>query len=160
MMGGSQLKVIVVPRRATWALLALVSLLMVCLVYLLSGIAYASDAHPVRELLTRVLGSRRGPISRDALLAFLMPVVANVLLFVPWGFLAFLAIDAPRRSRPVSYTVTVVAALLFALAMYVWQQFLPTRVTTVFDGLSNGAGALAGAALAHVRKSIYVRFGS
>jgi VanZ family protein len=42
--------------------------------------------------------------------------------------------------------------------MSLWQQFLPTRVTSLSDALANAAGALAGAALGHARKSVRVRF--
>jgi len=158
-MGKRQVRVISVPKPVTVALLALISGLMVTLLYLLSGKAYAAAAHPFREMLARFLGSSsRGPVSRDAVLAFLMPVVANLLLFVPWGFLAFLALDSPARGRRITYAMTLMAAILFAVSMYVWQQFLPTRVTTLFDTLVNAAGALAGAALGHARKDVRVRF--
>jgi len=158
-MGKRQVQVIPVPKPVTVALLALTSGLMVTLLYLLSGKAYVADAHPFREMLARFLGSSsRGPVSRDAVLAFLMPVVANLLLFVPWGFLAFLALDSPARGRRLTYAMTVVAAILFAVSMYVWQHFLPTRVTSLFDTFVNAAGALGGAALGQARKDVRVRF--
>ncbi len=153
-----QVRVIAVPKRVSFGLLVLVTVVMAALVYLLSGNAYAAETHPIREMLSRILVSRRGPVSRSALLSFLMPVVANILLFVPWGFLTFVWLDGPGRPRRNSYALTVMAALLFAAAMVVWQQFLPTRVTSVLDALANGVGALAGAALGHARKGIYVRF--
>jgi VanZ family protein len=92
------------------------------------------------------------------LLAFLMPVIANVILFVPWGFLAFIALDSPRLPRRTTYLLTIVFALIVAIALSVWQDFLPTRVTSLTDAIANGAGALAGAALGHARKTVRVRF--
>ena len=158
-MGKRQVRIIRVRKWATVVLLVLTSGAMLSLLYLLSGRAYAADTHPFREIFARLLGSSaRGPVSRNDLLAFLMPVIGNSLLFVPWGFLAFLALDAPERARKVSYSVTVLAAVLFAAAMFVWQQFLPTRVTAPFDMIANGLGALAGAALGHARKGVRVRF--
>jgi VanZ family protein len=157
-MGKRQVHVIVVRKAVTCALLVLTMLAMVGLLYLLSGKAYAAETDPTRELLARLLGSRRGPVSRNVLLAFLMPVIANVLLFVPWGFLAFVALDSPARSRKATYAITVVAAVIFATAMYLWQLYLPTRVTALPDTVANGAGAFAGAALGHVRKGVRVRF--
>ncbi len=157
-MGKRQVHVIVVPKPVTYALLVVTMAAMAGLLYLLSGKAYAADTHPVREILARLLGSSRGPVSRDALLAFLMPVIANMLLFVPWGFLAFVAVDSPSRARGVTYAITIVAAVVFAAAMFVWQQYLPTRVTSLADTVANGAGALAGAALGHARKGVRVRF--
>lgn len=156
-MGKRQVHVIRVPRPATVALLVLTTAAMVALLYFLSGKAYAADTHPFRELLARTLSSER-PLSRDAFLAFLMPVLANILLFVPWGFFAFVALDTPTRSRKWTYIITVIAAFLFALAMCLWQQSLPTRVTALPDTISNTLGALAGAALGHARKSVRVRF--
>ena len=157
-MGKRHVRVIVLPKRATVALLLLATASMLLLLWFLSGKAYASGSHPVRELLARLLGSERRALSRDAALAFLMPVIAHVLFFVPWGFLLFLAVDRPDRPRARSYAITFLGGIVFAAAMYVWQQFLPTRVTMPADALSNGFGALGGAALGHARKRVRVRF--
>jgi VanZ family protein len=157
-MGKRQVRVILVRKPVTFALLVLTTAAMAGLLYLLSGKAYAADTHPIRELLARLLGSGRAPVSRDALLAFLMPVIANVLLFVPWGFLAFVGLDSPSRRRFTSYAITLVAALVLATSMYLWQQVLPTRVTSLLDAVANGAGALCGAALGHARKGVRIRF--
>lgn len=157
-MGKRHVYVVAVRKPVTFALLVLTMAAMASLLYLLSGKAYAADTHPIREILARLLGSGRGPVSRGAVLAFLMPVIANILLFVPWGFLTFVAFDSPERRRWITYAITVVLALVFATAMYVWQLYLPTRVTSLADTMANGAGALAGAALGHARKGIRVRF--
>ena len=156
-MGKRQVRVIRVRKAATLALLMLTTLAMIGLLYALSGKAYAAAAHPVLDLTARLLGSER-PVSRGFVLAVLMPVVANILLFVPWGFLAFIALDTPSRPRAWSYTITFFCALAFALLMWLWQQSLPTRVTALTDTVSNAFGALAGAALGHARKSVRVRF--
>lgn len=157
-MGKRQVRIVRVRTPVTLVLLLLVTAGIAALVYYLSGKAYAAETHPIREILARLLGSGRGPVSRDALLAFLMPVIANILLFVPWGFLAFVALDGPKRPRHLTYLMTVVAAVLFAVAMVLWQQTLPTRVTSLPDTFANGVGALAGAALGHARKGVHVRF--
>lgn len=157
-MGKRNVRVIVLPKRATVALLVLTSAAMILLIWFLSGKAYAADAHPVREVFARLLGSERRGLSRDAFLAFLMPVLGHVLLFVPWGFLSFLALDAPGRPRLRSYGITFIGGIVFAAAMFLWQQYLPTRVTMLADALANGFGALGGAALGHARKRVRVRF--
>jgi VanZ family protein len=157
-MGKRRVHVIVVRKPVTFALLVLTTIAMAALLWFLSGKAYAADEHPVREVLARALGSRRAPLSRGALLAFLMPVIANVLLFVPWGFFSFLALDGASRSRARTYATTFIAALVLAAGMNLWQQFLPTRVTSLFDLVANGAGALGGAALGHARKGLRVAF--
>ena len=157
-MGKRQVNVIVVRKPVTIALLVLAMAAMAGLIFLLSGKAYAAETHPIRELLARLLGARREPVSRDALLAFLMPVLANMFLFVPFGFLSFLALDSTSRGRVVTYTMTVIAAVVFAVSLYVWQTYLPTRVTALPDTIANAAGAFAGAALGHARKGVRVRF--
>jgi VanZ family protein len=155
-MGKRHVHVIVVRKGVTYALLGLTTSAMAALLFFLSGKAYVADRHPVRDLLTRLLG--RQALSPDAVLALLTPAFANMLLFVPWGFLAFVAVDTPSRPRVRSYAVTFAAAIVVALLLYLWQQYLPTRVTALPDTISNALGALAGAALGHARKTVRVRF--
>ena len=157
-MGKRHVRVIAVRKPVTFAFLALTTALMITLLWLLSGRAYAADRNPLWELAARLMGAHREPISRGALLSFLMPVIANGLLFVPWGFLAFVGLDSPRRPRRRTYLLTIAGALVVAGCMYVWQEFWPTRVTTATDAIANGAGALAGAALGHARKGMRIRF--
>lgn len=157
-MGKRQVHVIVVRKPATVVLLVVVSAGMAALLWFLSGKAYAANESAMRDLLSRLFGAHRRSLSRDAFLAFLMPVIANVLLFVPWGFLAFLAADSASRPRRRAYGIALAGAILFAAAMFIWQQFLPTRVTTLPDIAANGVGALGGAALGHMRKGVRVRF--
>lgn len=157
-MGKRHVHVIAVRKPVTFALLALTTALMITLLWFLSGRAYAADRSLFVELVARFLGARREPVSRATLLAFLMPVIANVLLFMPWGFLAFVGLDSPRRPRRMTYLLTMVGALVVAGCMYVWQEFLPTRVTSPPDAIANGVGALAGAALGHARKGMRIRF--
>jgi VanZ family protein len=155
-MGKAHVHVVRVPKPVTFLLLALTTAAMLALLFLLSGKAYAADSHPFREMLARLL--RRGPVSRGALFAFLMPVAANVLLFVPWGFFVFVAADGPSRPRRRTYLLAVIGGALFATAIVLWQSFLPTRVTSMPDAIANTLGALAGAALGQARKDVRIRF--
>jgi hypothetical protein len=157
-MGRNQVRTIRVPKWVTFALLCLVTGAMIVLLYLLSGRAYAGDTRPLSDLFAGVLGIPSRTFSREAFLVILMPLVGNFLLFAPWGFLAFLLLDTPKRPRAVTYAAVVFGALLFAGAMYLWQQSLPTQVTSLPDVLVNGAGAFAGSALGHARKSVHFRF--
>ena len=157
-MGRRQVHVIRVRTPVTLVLLVLVTAAIAALIYFLSGKAYAAETHPIREILARLLGSGRGGLSRGTVLAFLMPIIANILLFVPWGFLLFLVLDGRTPSRRWAYSVTVIGAVAFAAGLLFWQQFLPTRVTSLPDMVANGLGALAGAALGHTRKGVHVRF--
>jgi len=157
-MGRRETHVIPVPKFVTLILLLLVAGGMAALIYALSGRAYANASHPIRDLLIRVLHADYQSLSRGTLLAVLMPVIANVLLFIPWGFLTFVALDRPTRPRRLTYALTVLSGVVFAALIDMWQYALPTRVTTVADSLANGCGALTGAILGHLRKQVRVRF--
>ncbi|HEX9160344.1 MAG TPA: VanZ family protein [Thermoanaerobaculia bacterium] len=152
-----RVRVIVVRKWVTITLLVIVSAAMAALLYWLSGKAYATGREPFRELVVRLM-QRTQPVSRNVVLASLMPVTANILFFLPWGFLLFLAIDSPSRPRSRAYLTTLIAGALFALSMELWQNFLPTRVTTVPDTAANTLGAVAGAAAGHLRKRIRIQF--
>ena len=155
-MGKREVHVVVIRKRVTLVLLVLVSAAMLALLYYLSGKAYANQSHPVRDMLMGAFGGARP--SRDAILAGLMPIIANALLFVPWGFLTFLAIDRPQRPRSRSYVLTCAAGALFAAAVMVWQAFLPTRVSNPADIVANTLGVFAGAVFGHLRKTVHVQF--
>jgi VanZ family protein len=157
-MGKRETRTIVVRKWATLTLLVLTSLGMAGLLYWLSGRAYATSSHATIDLVQRLLLRQGPPPSRQVLLASLMPVIANMLLFIPWGFLMFLALDTPRRPRLRTYVMTFLAGLLFAAAMELWQYSLPTRVTSWVDALSNALGALVGAIGGHLRKQVRVQF--
>src|SRR3954471_6991557 len=153
-MGRRDVHVIAVPKWVSVTLLVLVSALMAALIYALSGRAYVNASHPVHDVLVRVLHS--DSVSRPTLLAILMPVLANIMLFVPWGFLAFVALDTPTRPRRKTYTLTVLGGVIFAAAVEIWQYTLPTRVTMPADSLANAFGAFTGAILGHLRKTVRV----
>ena len=155
-MGKREVHVVVIRKWVTLVLLVLVSAAMLALLYYLSGKAYANESHPVRDMLAAAFTGARP--SRNAILAGLMPIIANGLLFVPWGFLTFLAIDKPARPRSRTYVLTCLGGVLFAAAVTVWQAYLPTRVTNPADIVANGLGAFAGAVFGHLRKTVHVQF--
>jgi glycopeptide antibiotics resistance protein len=90
--------------------------------------------------------------------ALISPLILNVLLFLPWGFLAFIALDTPERPASQSYLLTILLALGLSLGVEATQYFLPDRVTDVNDVIWNSAGALAGAVFGHLRKRVRVAF--
>jgi glycopeptide antibiotics resistance protein len=154
-MGRSELRVIRVSKRVSGVLLVLVSAAIVALLWWLSGRAYARLG--AAEVVARLADSP-GSFTNARVIASLMPVGANILLFVPWGFLLFVVLDRPERPRGRSYALTFACGLLFALGLAAWQLTLPTRVTTFADAFPNGLGALAGAACGHLRKQVHLRF--
>jgi len=149
-MAKKELRVVRVRRWVTVVLLAVVSLLLVALVHFLSGKAY------LRERATPLsLFQARTP---EAALASIAPAIANFLPLLPWGFLAFLALDRDGRPRARTYFYVALAALVFFAAVDAWQFSLPTRVTGWLDLPFNILGALCGATLGHARKRVVIRF--
>lgn len=69
-----------------------------------------------------------------------LDVVANVLLFVPFGAAAAAGTADPRRVRLVMY-----AGLGLALAVELSQVFTHNRIATTTDVITNTAGAWLGA---------------
>ena len=155
-MGKREVRVIVIRKRVTVTLLVLVSAAMLSLIGFLSGKAYSSELRGPAEEVVTLMQFRAAPDSR--LIAAVMPLFADVIAFLPWGFLAFMAIDSKERRRFRSYLLTCALAVAFSLALVVWQYALPTRVTTFGDTIFNLAGALLGAALGHLRRTVHVRF--
>lgn len=156
-MGSRGVRIVVIPKWVTTVLLALVTGGMAAFLWALSGRAYATGSQPLMTLLVRMLRSGPAP-SRAALLAALMPFVAQALLFVPWGFLFFALIDRPELPRTRTYGITILAGVALAFIFIAWQPFLPTRVITPFDSLGSATGACAGAAIAHLRRGVRIQF--
>ena len=156
--GRAGIKTVVVPRAVMVLLLLVVSALIALSVYALSGRATMHDRLDFGELLALVRRYDRGSIGNDQLLASIAPVIADVLLFVPWGALAFLTFHQGDRRRAASYTLSISVGVAFALALVAWQNSLPTRVTGWYDAGWNVAGCIAGAILGDLRKPLRVRF--
>ncbi len=155
----SRERLIVVGKRTTVLLLLLVSMAIVGVTVWLSGKAYSKvDPVPFRDI--RVLQRRlaEGPIPVSTFTALISPIILNMLLFVPWGFLMFIVLDSPKRPTFQSYLLTFLIAVSFSASVEAWQYFLPTRVTDINDVIWNGSGAVVGAILGHLRKRVRVSF--
>jgi glycopeptide antibiotics resistance protein len=152
-------RTITISRPVTVLLLVLATLVIAALTLWLSGKAYAKvDPVPFHEL--RVLQEKlaEGPVPFPTVVALISPMILNVLLFMPWGFLAFVALDTPARPASQSYLLTVLLAMGLSFAVEATQYFLPSRVTDINDVIWNSAGALIGAFLGHMRKRVRVAF--
>jgi VanZ family protein len=71
---------------------------------------------------------------------------ANVLGYVPYGFLCVLALY-PRLRGLAAFGAAVGSALVLSFGLEAVQSYLPARVATNLDALCNLAGALAGAGI-------------
>ncbi len=153
-----QVRVVIVPKWATAALLVVYSAAIMGLVLFLSGRAYAGDRSPALLILSIFNRWDRGVLTNSALVAALMQPLASIVLFVPWGLLAFLVLDRAERPRLRSHGLVTLGGLVFALAIAGWQYALPTRVTNLYDSLWHGLGALTGSMLGYLRKRVHVQF--
>jgi glycopeptide antibiotics resistance protein len=106
--------------------------------------------------LARRLAER--PISTHILAVLVVPMIANVLLFVPWGFLAFITFYTVERPTLQTYVLTVLLGFSFTLGIEAWQYFLPSRVADVNDVIWNTSGTILGALLGHARLRVRFEF--
>ena len=158
-MGSRSVKTVVVGRLATALLLLLVTIGIALATLWLSGKTYTKvDPVPFHDL--RVLKDRlaQGPVPFPTFVALVSPMILNLLLFLPWGFLVFILLDRPERPVPQTYLLTLVFAVGMSFAVEATQYFLPTRVTDINDVIFNTLGALLGAVLAHVHRRFRISF--
>lgn len=152
-------RIVVVRKLTTFVLLLLTTAALCGITLWASGKAYTKvDPEPFREIRVLTTKLAEGPMRTETIVALTMPIVLNVLLFMPWGFLMFVLLDRPERPALQSYLWTIGLALAFSSLVEAWQYFLPTRVTDINDIIWNAAGALLGAFYGHLRKRVRVAF--
>lgn len=150
---------VVVPKLLTVILLLAVTATIIAVTVWMSGRSYENfDPIPFSDLqnLARRLAAR--PISTQLLAVIVMPMVANVLLFVPWGFLMFITLYTVERPTLQTYVLTILLGFSFSLGIEGWQYFLPSRVADINDVIWNTTGAIAGALLGHARLRVRFEF--
>jgi glycopeptide antibiotics resistance protein len=149
----------VVKRPVTIALLVVVTIGIAAATLWVSGKSYSKvDPIPFEDLrhLARRVAHR--PVSTRVLALIAMPIVVNVLLFIPFGFLLFIALHTIERPTVQTYILTLLLGLTYACLIEAWQYFLPTRVADINDIIWNTAGVFAGAVLAHLRMRLRLEF--
>src|SRR5437764_588737 len=102
-------KLITIRRPLTVFLLLLVTLAIITTTLWISGKSYSKvDPRPFEDLrhLAKLLTSSRRQVSMHTVAVIVVPIVANVLLFVPWGFLLFLALYTVERPTMQTYVLT------------------------------------------------------
>jgi glycopeptide antibiotics resistance protein len=150
---------IVVRRPFTILLLLIATVAIAGVTLWMSGKSYSKvDPIPfegLRHLAHRVA---HRPVSTRVLALIIVPLIANILLFVPWGFLMFIALYTVNRPTVQTYVLTVLLGLTFTCAIEAWQYFLPSRVADINDIIWNTTGTLAGAILARLRLRLRFEF--
>jgi glycopeptide antibiotics resistance protein len=150
---------ITVPRSITILLLLAVTATIVIVTVYASGKSYSKiDPVPFEDLRHLSHRLEHRPVSTQIVAVIVMPIIANVLLFIPWGFLTFISLYTLDRPTMQTYVLTVLGGLSFSLAIEAWQYFLPTRGADVNDVIWNTTGATLGAILGHLRQRVRLEF--
>lgn len=150
---------VVVPKWLTFAALVVTTAVIVAITLWMSGRSYDSlDPIPFDDVryVARRLAER--PISTHILAVIVVPMVANVLMFVPWGFLLFIMLYSVRRPTLQTYVLTILLGFSFSIGIEGWQYFLPSRVADIGDVIWNTLGTTAGALLGHARLRVRFEF--
>jgi len=150
---------IVIRRPITIVLLLLVTIVILMVTLWLSGKNYSSlDPIPFEDVRHLAHRLEHHPVSMRVISLIIVPIILNVLLFVPFGFLLFIALYTLDRPTIQTYVLTVFLGLTFSCLIEAWQYFLPDRVADIDDIICNSIGALVGAVLAHLRMRLRVEF--
>jgi glycopeptide antibiotics resistance protein len=150
---------VVVRKPITLLFLGLTTIAIIAVTLWMSGKSYASlDPFPFDDLryLARRLAER--PISTHILAVIVVPMIANVFLFVPWGFLTFITFYNVERPTLQTYVLTILLGLSFSLVIEGYQYFLPSRVADAGDVIWNTSGTVLGALLGHARLRVRFEF--
>lgn len=150
---------LLIRKPITVLLLIAVSFAIVAVTVWMAGKSYENfDPIPFDDL--RYLAKRVAvkPISTHVLSLIVVPMIANVLLFVPWGFLAFITFYNIERPTLQTYVLTILLGFSFTLGIEAWQYFLPSRVADINDVIWNTSGTILGALLGHARLRVRFEF--
>ncbi len=152
-------KEVIVRKPITVLLLIATTIAIITVTVWTAGRSYESlDPIPFDDLryLAKRLNER--PISTHILAVLVVPMIANVLLFVPWGFLAFITFYTVERPTLQTYVLTILLGFSFTLGVEAWQYFLPSRVADINDVIWNTSGTILGALLGHARLRVRFEF--
>jgi glycopeptide antibiotics resistance protein len=148
-----------VPRAVTVLLLLGVTAAIVAITMWMSGANYSQlDPIPFEDIRHLAHRLETRPVSMRIISLIIVPIIGNILLFVPFGFLLFLALYTIERPTLQTYVLTAFGGLTFSCIIEATQYFLPNRVADINDIIWNSAGALAGAILAHLRMRLRFEF--
>jgi glycopeptide antibiotics resistance protein len=148
-----------IRKPLTIVMLVVVTGAIVAITVWMSGKSYSNlDPIPFDDIryLIRRLAVR--PISTHILAVLVVPMIANVLLFLPWGFLTFIALYTLDRPTLQTYVLTILLGFSLSLGIEGWQYFLPSRVADINDVIWNTTGVVLGAFLGHARLRVRFEF--
>lgn len=150
----------VVVRKPVTVVLLIAVTAGICVATLwTSGKSYSKiDPVPFEGIRNVAHRMEHDPVPTRVLAIILVPVVANVLLFVPWGFLMFIALYSVDRPTVQTYVLTLLIGFTITCSIEAYQYFLPSRVADINDIIWNSTGALIGAIVGHLRERVRFEF--
>ncbi len=149
----------VVHRAITVLLLLVITFAITSITIWSSGRSYTKvEPLPFDELRHLAERVSHKPVSTQILAVIIVPIIGNVLLFVPWGFLMFIALYSVERPTVQTYILTILLGFTFTISIEAWQYFLPSRVADINDVIWNTAGTVIGAILGHMRLRVRFEF--
>jgi glycopeptide antibiotics resistance protein len=150
---------LVVRRPLTIAFLIAITVVIAAVTLSLSGKSYTKvDPIPFEDVRHLVHRLQHRPLPTSILSVLVMPIVGNVLLFLPWGFLMFISLYTVDRPTVQTYVLTILLGFSFSATIEAAQYFMPTRVADVNDVIWNSAGTMLGAFLGHARLRLRFEF--
>ena len=150
---------VLVRRPVTILLLLAVTITIGALTTAITGKSYSKvDPIPFEDLRHLAHRLEHKPMATTTLSIIILPVIGNLLLFLPWGFLMFITLYSVERPTVQTYVLTILLGISFSSAIEAVQYFLPSRVADVNDIIWNSAGTLLGALLGHARLRLRFEF--
>lgn len=150
---------VTIRKPVTVLLLLVVTAAIVGITVWMSGKSYSNlDPIPFDDIRYIARRLEQRPISTHILAVLVVPMIANVLLFLPWGFLLFITLYNVERPTLQTYVLTILLGFSFSLGIEGWQYFLPSRVADINDVIWNTTGGILGALLGHARLRLRFEF--
>jgi glycopeptide antibiotics resistance protein len=150
---------VVIRRPLALVMLFIVTIAIVTITVWMAGKSYGTlNPTPFDDVLFLAKRLYERPISTHILAVLVVPMIANVLLFLPWGFFTFICLYSISRPTLQTYVLTILLGLSFSLGIEAWQYFLPSRVADINDVIWNTFGTVLGALLGHARLRVRFEF--
>lgn len=152
-------RVVVVRRPVTILLLLATTVGIAAVTLWFSGKSYTKVGPlPFEDIQRMTERLQHEPVSTRILALTFLPIVGNILLFVPWGFLMFITLYNVERPTVQTYVLTILLGFTLTCMIEGWQYFLPSRVADINDIIWNTAGTLIGAIFGHMRERLRFEF--
>ena len=150
---------VVIRKPLTLLMLMIATVAIISITVWMAGKSY-ENLNPTPFDDVRFLAKRLAerPISTHILAVLVVPMIANVLLFVPWGFFTFISLYSIDRPTLQTYVLTILLGFSFSLGIEAWQYFLPSRVADINDVIWNTFGTILGALAGHARLRVRLEF--